>query len=190
MVEIARPFAVSAFDVTFADWDACVSVGGCAEVGDSGFGRGPIPAVDVDWDDAQQYVSWLSLMTGRPYRLLTEAEWEYAARAGTTTAYFWGDEIGVGNANCRGCGNNPGRPSPVASYKPNAFGLYDMAGNVAQWVQDCAHGRGAAIAFTAVSAAATGSVVQRPSARPAATLSPRAVDEMELDSGIARTLSR
>ena len=104
-VTIARPFAVSKFDVTFADWDACVSVGGCPQVSDSGFGRGTKPVINVTWDEAQQYVAWLSEMTGRPYRLLTEAEWEYAARAGTTTAYYWGDEIGKANANCNGCGS-------------------------------------------------------------------------------------
>jgi formylglycine-generating enzyme required for sulfatase activity len=77
----------------------------------------------------------------RSYRLLTEAEWEYAARAGSTMAYFWGDQIGEGNANCSGCGSQwDGRQaSPVGSFKPNAFGLYDMAGNVWQWVQDCNH---------------------------------------------------
>jgi formylglycine-generating enzyme required for sulfatase activity len=80
-------------------------------------------------------------MTGKPYRLLAEAEWEYAARAGTTTAYSWGDEIGNGNANCKRCGSqwDDGGTSPVGSFKPNAFGLYDMAGNVWQWVQDCYH---------------------------------------------------
>jgi formylglycine-generating enzyme required for sulfatase activity len=137
-VTITKPFAVSKFDVTFADWDACVSVRGCPQVLDSGFGRGTRPVIHVSWDDAQQYVAWFSKMTGRPYRLLSEAEWEYAARAGTTTAYFWGDDIGKGNANCRGCGSEwIRRTSPVGSFKPNAFGLYDMAGNVAQWVQDC-----------------------------------------------------
>jgi len=86
-------------------------------------------------------VEWLSRLTGRSYRLLTEAEWEYAARAGTMTAYPWGDEVGKGNANCIGCGSEwDGRQtSPVDSFKPNAFGLYDMAGNVWQWVQDCYH---------------------------------------------------
>jgi formylglycine-generating enzyme required for sulfatase activity len=81
-------------------------------------------------------------MTGQPYRLLTEAEWEYAARAGTTTAYYWGDGIGKGNANCNDCGSqwDSRQTSPVGSFKPNAFGLYDMAGNVWQWVQDCYHG--------------------------------------------------
>jgi len=131
------------FDVTFANWDACVSVGGCPRVGDSNFGRGTRPVINVNWNDAQQYVAWLSKMTGEPYHLLTEAEWEYAARAGATTAYYWGDEIGVGNANCNGCGSQwDGRETaPVGSFKPNAFGLYDMAGNVVQWVQDCYHSR-------------------------------------------------
>jgi formylglycine-generating enzyme required for sulfatase activity len=136
-VTIAKPFAVSKFD--FADWDACWSVGGCPQISDSGYGRGSKPVINVNWDDARQYVAWLSKMTGQPYRLLTEAEWEYAARAGTTTAYFWGDEIGKGNANCNGCGSkwDARQTSPVGSFKPNEFGLYDMAGNVVQWVQDC-----------------------------------------------------
>jgi formylglycine-generating enzyme required for sulfatase activity len=138
-VTIAKPFAVSKFDVTFADWDACVSVGGCSQVRDFGWGRGTKPVIDVNWYDAQQYVAWLSRMTERPYRLVTEAEWEYAARAGSTTAYSWGREIGEGNANCNGCGSkwDNHETSPVGSFKPNGFGLYDMAGNVAQWVQDC-----------------------------------------------------
>ena len=129
------------FDVTFADWDACVSVGSCSQLEGSGFGRGTRPVVNVNWHEAQQYVAWFSKMTGRPYRLLTEAEWEYAARGGSTTAYCWGDEIGRGNANCSGCGSqwdNRG-PSPVGSFRTNAFGLYDMAGNVWQMVQDCFH---------------------------------------------------
>ena len=143
-VAIASPFAVSKFDVTFADWDACVSVGGCPTEGranDAGWGRGNQPVIYVSWGDAKAYAAWLSTMTGKAYRLLTEAEWEYAARAGTTTAYFWGDEIGKGNANCDGCGSqwDNRQPSPVGSFKPNAFGLYDMAGDVWQWVEDCYH---------------------------------------------------
>ena len=115
---------------------------GCPQVSDSGFGWGTRPVINVSWDDAQQYVAWFSKMTGKHYRLLSEAEWEYAARAGSTTAYFWGDEIGKGNANCAGCGSqwDNRQTSPVGSFKPNAFGLYDMAGNVWQWVQDCYHG--------------------------------------------------
>jgi formylglycine-generating enzyme required for sulfatase activity len=142
IVTIANAFAVSKFDVTFDEWDVCVSVGGCPEVSDNSMGRGAKPVINVTWDDAQQYVAWLSMMTGRPYRLLTEAEWEYAARAGTTTAYYWGDKIGTGNADCVGCGSkwDNQQTSPVGSFAPNAFGLYDMSGDVWQSVQDCDHG--------------------------------------------------
>jgi formylglycine-generating enzyme required for sulfatase activity len=138
-VTIVRPFAVSKFVVTFADWDACVSVGGCPQVSDSDMGRGNKPVVNTTWDDARQYAAWFSRMTGKPYRLLTEAEWEYTARAGTTTAFYWGDTLGKGNANCDGCagGWDNKQTSPVGSFKPNSFGLYDMAGNIWQWVEDC-----------------------------------------------------
>ena len=114
---------------------------GAHKATDSTYGRGTRPVINVSWDDAQQYAAWFSKMTGQPYRLLTEAEWEYAARAGSTTVYYWGDEIGNGNANCNGCGSqwDNRQTSPVGSFKPNAFGLYDMTGNVWQWVQDCYH---------------------------------------------------
>jgi formylglycine-generating enzyme required for sulfatase activity len=140
-VTIPTPFAVSKFDVTFADWDACALVGGCPRISDSDMGRGTKPVINVTLDDAQQYAAWFSKMTGEPYRLLTEAEWEYAARAGATTVYFWGDEIGKGNANCVGCGNQQdgNGTAPVGSFAANQFGLYDMAGNAWQWVQDCFH---------------------------------------------------
>jgi formylglycine-generating enzyme required for sulfatase activity len=140
-VTIARPLAVSKFEVTFELWDACVAVGTCAHVPDSNMGRGTQPVINVSWDHAQQYVAWLATMTGRPYRLLSEAEWEYAARAGTTTAYSWGDELGKNNANCNGCGSEwDGRQTaPVGSFPPNQFGLYDMHGNVWEWVEDCLH---------------------------------------------------
>src|SRR5262249_57283374 len=98
--------AVSKFEVTFEQWDACVAVGTCAHVPDNTMGRRTQPVINVSWDHVQQYVAWLSKMTGRSYRLLSEAEWEYAARAGTTTAYFWGDEFGINNANCHGCGTD------------------------------------------------------------------------------------
>jgi formylglycine-generating enzyme required for sulfatase activity len=143
-VTIAKRFAVAKHDVTFDDWDACVSVGGCPQEGgggDSGWGRGTQPAISVSWGDAQAYAAWLSRMTGKPYRLLTEAEWEYAARAGTKTAFYWGDEIDKENANCHGCENRWSRlqTSPVGSFKPNPWGLFDMAGNVWQLVEDCYH---------------------------------------------------
>jgi formylglycine-generating enzyme required for sulfatase activity len=102
---------------------------------------GAHPAVCLDWNDAKVYAAWLSKKIGKPYRLLTEAEWEYTARAGTTTDYWWGDDVGKGNANCAGCGSqwDNKQASPVGSFKPNAFGLYDMHGNVSQWVEDCIH---------------------------------------------------
>jgi formylglycine-generating enzyme required for sulfatase activity len=141
-VTIAKPFAVAKFELTFAAWDACAAYGDCdRNVSDSGWGRGQSPLIDVTWNDAQQYVRWLSKTTGKPYRLLSEAEFEYAARAGTQTAYYWGDQIGTGNADCDGCGSmwDNKQTVPVGSFKPNAFGLYDMAGNVWQWVEDCLH---------------------------------------------------
>jgi formylglycine-generating enzyme required for sulfatase activity len=138
-VRIAKAFAVAKYELTFADWDACVGVGGCPQVSDGNWGRGAQPVISVTWLDAQQYVAWLSQMTGKAYRLLTEAEWEYATRARTTTVYPWGDELGKGNANCPGCGSpwDGKQPAPAGSFAPNAFGLYDMTGNVWQWVEDC-----------------------------------------------------
>jgi len=138
-VTIAKSFAASRFEVTFAEWDACVAVGGCPEVPDGGFGRGSRPVINVTWLDAQQYATWFSRMTGRAYRLLTEAEWEYAARAGSHTTYSWGDDVGKGNANCNDCGSRweGKQTAPVGSFASNAFGLNDMLGNVWEWVQDC-----------------------------------------------------
>jgi formylglycine-generating enzyme required for sulfatase activity len=141
-VTIAKPFAVAKFDVTFEQWDVCVARGSCPpHIRDSDFGHGQRPVINVSWDEAQTYVVWLGRITGKPYRLLTEAEWEYAARAGTTTAYYWGEDIGQGNANCHDCGSqwDGKQTSPIGSFAPNQFGLYDMAGNVYQWVQDCYH---------------------------------------------------
>jgi formylglycine-generating enzyme required for sulfatase activity len=140
-VILARPFAVSRFQVTFADWEACATVGGCPATGDAGFGRGERPVIYVSWDDAKQYVAWLSRMTGKSYRLLTEAEYEYAARAGLATPYPWGDVLGINQANCNGCGSawDNQRTAPVGSFQPNAFKLYDMVGNVFQWIEDCYH---------------------------------------------------
>jgi len=139
-VTIAKAFAVSRFDVTFAEWDVCVAAGFCRQrPSDHGWGRGKQPVINVTWNDAHEYLDWLSGTTGRKYRLLTETEWEYAARAGVQTAYYWGDYIGRGNANCNGCGSEWDRrqTSPVGSFKANQFGLFDMAGNVWQWVEDC-----------------------------------------------------
>lgn len=148
-VMIAKQFAVSKFELTFDEWDTCVQYGDCPEgVSDGGFGRGfgrgQQPVVNVSWDDARKYIAWLSKATGGTYRLLSEAEYEYAARAGSTAAFPWGDEItlnGVPMGNCAGCGSKwDGRaPAPVGSFPPNKFGLYDMAGNVVEWTEDCGH---------------------------------------------------
>ena len=140
-VTIARPFAVGVYEVTFAEWDACVSDGGCGgyRPDDKGWGRGKRPVIYVSWEDAQGYVRWLSGRTGEAYRLLNESEWEYVARAGTTTRYWWGNEIGRNRANCDGCGSrwDDERTAPVGSFSPNAFGLQDVHGNVREWVEDC-----------------------------------------------------
>src|SRR5437763_869100 len=137
-----KPFAVSKFELTFEEWDACAAYGNCDPlVSDGGFGRGKQPVIRLTWDDARRYVAWLSRMTGKPYRLLSEAEWEYAARAGTPTAYSWGDEIGNSKASCNGCGSHwDGKgTAPVGSFAPNQFGLHDMHGNVFERVEDCVH---------------------------------------------------
>jgi formylglycine-generating enzyme required for sulfatase activity len=139
-VTIAKPFAVSKFEVTFEEWDACAAAAACPRVPDS-WGRGEMPVINVSWVDAKQYVTWLSQLTGKHYRLLTEAEWEYAARAGSNTRYSWGNDLGTGNANCDGCGSqwDLQQTAPVGLFKPNGFGLYDVHGNVWEWVEDSWH---------------------------------------------------
>ncbi len=134
-VTIAKPFAVGKFEVTFAEWDACAAGSGCAankKPGDEGWGRGKRPVIDVSWEDAQQYTAWLTNKTGKSYRLLTEAEWEYAARGSTTTRYSFGNELSNAQANI-----DKGKTVDVGQYPANAFGLHDMHGNVWEWVQDC-----------------------------------------------------
>ena len=140
-VMIASQFAVGKYEVTFAEWDACMAAGGCTHRPDDeyGWGRGSRPVINVSWDDAQEYVTWLSRKTGKPYRLLSEAEWEYAARAGSTTKYHWGDDVGTNKANCVGCGSqwDDKSTAPVGSFEANTFGLFDTAGNLFEWVEDC-----------------------------------------------------
>jgi formylglycine-generating enzyme required for sulfatase activity len=150
-----RPFAAGKYEVTFAEWDACVDAGSCAhDPEDGGWGRGLRPVINVGWADAQQYVRWLSERTGQNYRLLSEAEWEYAARAGSPVMYGWGDadptcdraasngarfgyDIAASAANALDDGCSESGTQDVGGYLPNAFGLHDMAGNVSEWVQDC-----------------------------------------------------
>jgi formylglycine-generating enzyme required for sulfatase activity len=139
-VTIARPFAVSRYEITFDEWDACMKEGGCKDMPeDAGWGRGKRPVIIVSWDNAQNYAAWLAKKTGKPYRLLAEAEWEYAARGGTTTRYPWGDEPGTNRANFDGSGSqwSGKQTAPVGSFEPNGFGLHDMIGNVWEWVEDC-----------------------------------------------------
>lgn len=138
-VSIARPFYIGSDEVTFAQWDACVAEGGCSHrPSDRNLGRGKRPVTDIHWNDANAYLVWLSYKTGRKYRLPTEAEWEYAARAGTATSYPWGNSVDKEMANCLGCNAQPRRQaSEVGQFPPNRFGLRDMAGNAAEWVADC-----------------------------------------------------
>jgi formylglycine-generating enzyme required for sulfatase activity len=139
-VTIARPFAVSRTEITFEEWDTCVLLGGCPpQNSDEGWGRGTQPVIHITWEQATLYTSWLAKRTGKPYRLLSEAEWEYAARAGSDTAFTSGEQIDKGNANCDGCGSqwDNDRAAPVGKFSANAFGLHDMHGNVWEWVEDC-----------------------------------------------------
>jgi formylglycine-generating enzyme required for sulfatase activity len=142
-VTIAEPFWVGKYEVTFAEWDACIAAGGCStNPGDADWGRDNRPVINVGWNDAKEYAGWLSQKTGKNYRLLSEAEWEYVARARSTTAFWWGQDVGKGNANCNGCGSewDNTKTAPVGSFRANDFGLYDTAGNVWEWVEDCYHG--------------------------------------------------
>jgi formylglycine-generating enzyme required for sulfatase activity len=140
-VHIRRPFAVSRYEITFDQYDEFAKVTGGQLPDDEGFGRGRRPVIRVSWNEAVEYAAWLSKQTGKRYRLPTEAEWEYVARAGTETAYWWGNEMKSGLANCISCGTRPEdrQTTPVGTFKPNPFGLYDTAGNVREWVQDCWH---------------------------------------------------
>jgi len=133
-VRIAYSFAVGVFEIRFAEWDACVMDGGCGGYNPEDWGgRGRQPVINVSWIDTQKYVRWLSAKTGHAYRLLSEAEWEYAARAGTTTPFHTGRTISTKQAHY----GSLGPAVATGSFSPNAFGLYDMHGNVGEWVQDC-----------------------------------------------------
>lgn len=156
-VEVAA-FAAGVYEVTFDEWEACLAAGGCSYAPPEVGPRGLTPVMWVEWEHTQEYIAWLSRETGEEYRLLTEAEWEYAARAGSTTARYWGDSdrdqcrhangfdrVGhdtIGNLYRQpvACDDGHGRRAPVGSYLPNAFGLYDMLGNVLEWTQDCWNG--------------------------------------------------
>ena len=148
-VTIGKPFAVGVHEVTFAQWEACRREGDCKHVpDDQGWGRGTRPVIHVSWQDAQQYAGWLSSRTRKRYRLLSESEWEYAARGGTRTAFHYGATLSTELANFDGDhgygssrkGQDRNRTMPVGSFPANAFGLHDLHGNVWEWVEDCWHG--------------------------------------------------
>lgn len=137
-VAIADPFAIGRREITFDEWDLCFALGGCKYRPNDRWGRGSRPVIDVSWDDAKAFVTWLSQKTGRRYRLPSEAEWEYAARAGTNSTFWWGRAASNGPANCEDCSSTPARQTlPAGSFRPNGFGLFDVAGNAAEWVEDC-----------------------------------------------------
>jgi formylglycine-generating enzyme required for sulfatase activity len=138
-LSVKRPFAIGRREVTFAEWDLCADAGACKHrPDDRGWGRGDRPVINVSWDDAKLYIAWLSQRTGQKYRLPSEAEWEYAARAGTKTPFWWGRDGGTGRAQCDNCVSAAThQTAPVGSFRPNGFGLYDTSGNAAEWVEDC-----------------------------------------------------
>jgi formylglycine-generating enzyme required for sulfatase activity len=152
-VTFAKPFAIGKYEVTFDEWDACVAAKACATVPDDGWGRGRRPVIYVNFRMANDYARWLSEKTGKTYRLPSEAEWEYAARAGSTTPWFWGHDskhacgyANVGDQSVKAehpdwplhdCNDGFPKTAPVGTFKPNRFGLHDTAGNVWEWVEDC-----------------------------------------------------
>jgi formylglycine-generating enzyme required for sulfatase activity len=144
-VSIAHAYAIGKTAVTVEQWNACVDAGACTRIAPDAESNTPPPANspmrNVSWDDAQVYVKWLSKTGGKPYRLPTEAEWEYAARGGTQDTYWWGNQFKKGMGDCKDCGDpySATTPTPVASFAANPYGLYDMNGGVWEWVADCWH---------------------------------------------------
>lgn len=139
-------FEMGRYEVSFAEWDNCVADGGCSHTpGDEGWGRGRQPVINVSWGDVQQYIEWLNRRSGRHYALPSEAQWEYALRAGTTTPFYTGACLPSSTANYNArypyadcpLGENRARPLPVGSLQPNPWGLHDMGGNLWEWTADC-----------------------------------------------------
>src|SRR6266852_1397653 len=133
-----KPFTISQYPISVREWNECAAAKACAFVATD---KDDAPITNVSWSDARQFVAWLAGATRKPYRLPSEAEWEYAARAGTQTKYWWGDQFQPGMANCKNCSDIAvtEQPIKVGNFKPNPFGLYDMGGGVDQWVEDCWH---------------------------------------------------
>ncbi|MEK8016329.1 MAG: formylglycine-generating enzyme family protein, partial [Candidatus Parabeggiatoa sp.] len=128
-----KSFAMGRYEITFAEYDKFAEATAIKKPDDGGWGRGNRPVINVSWLDVTAYAEWLSTQTGKEYRLPTETEWEYAARAGTSTKYWWGNEVGSNKANCSNCGDGFKYSAPVGSFAANPFGLYDTVGNVWEW---------------------------------------------------------
>ena len=133
-----KPFLISKYPISVREWNECAAAKACALMAT---GKDDAPVTNISWTDAKQFVAWLAATTRKAYRLPSEAEWEYAARGGTQTKYWWGDQMESGIANCKNCSEVAAAEQPVkvGSFKPNPFGLYDMGGGVDQWVEDCWH---------------------------------------------------
>jgi formylglycine-generating enzyme required for sulfatase activity/class 3 adenylate cyclase len=133
-----KPFAMSQHPVSVREWNECAAAKACGFVAT---GREDTPVTNISWNDAKQFVGWLAGTTRKAYRLPSEAEWEYAARGGTQTKYWWGDQFQSGMVNCNNCADvgNIEQPVKIGSFRPNPFGLHDMGGGVDQWVEDCWH---------------------------------------------------
>ena len=139
-VTIKGPLAISIYEVTWDEYSVCLEEGACKREPDAHkWGKGKRPAINMSFDEAVTFTKWLAKKTGRPYRLLSETEWEYAARAGTSTGYWWGDKLKKKYANCRKCGTkwSGKKTAPVGSFKPNPWGIYDMHANIWEWTSDC-----------------------------------------------------
>ena len=140
-VVIDAPFAIGKLEVTVQQWNACVTANGCPRLAQALNANPNAPVRDVSWDDAQQYIKWIGLVSGKPFRLPTEAEWEFAARGGTASPYWWGEKMVPGKANCKECGPpwHEDGPVGVGSSAANGYGMHDTSGSVWEWVADCWH---------------------------------------------------
>jgi formylglycine-generating enzyme required for sulfatase activity len=136
-VTFAKPFAIGKYEVTFAEYDRFAEATGVNKPNDEGWGRGSRPVINVSWEDARKYASWLSGETGKSYRLPTEAEWEYATRAGTETPWSFGDKASDLGKYAWYTDNSNRQTQPVGQKLSNPYGLHDLHGNASEWTGDC-----------------------------------------------------